>query len=230
MPLSRSDHWEHYSRLGPFASLRFKALYLVRLVKALAYLPLASWRSLVCAVPLVSLNLSVAYYPQFRCTHYDDFASVFLVVAAMHGAVVVLRAVGSAFKGWRAIATYIFLVLVALLLTEPTASAIFSLQGSWFSYDERQVQRKPAVYRRLVTSCYRSQPHAARFQTSNGFLMRNVSSTESSLPIAAFPSRSVSPPNQSLAPTCPRGLDMSRFSPHPKGSTRGVSSPGTRSL
>ena len=151
MPLSRSDHWEHYSRLGPFASLRFKALYSVQLVKALAYLPLASWRSLVCAVPLVGLNLSVAYYPQFsRCSHYDDFASVFLVVAAMHGAVVVLRAVGSAFKGWRAIATYIFLVLVALLLTEPTASAIFSLQGSWFSYDERQVQRKPAVYRRLA--------------------------------------------------------------------------------
>ena len=150
MPLSRGDHWEHYNRLGPFASLRFKSFYLVQLVKALAYLPLASWRSLVCAVPLVSLNLSVTFYPQFSSRfHYDDFTSIFLVVAAMHGAVVVFRAVGSVFN-WRAIATYISMALVALLLTEPAASAIFSLQGSWFSHEERQVHQKSAVYGALA--------------------------------------------------------------------------------
>src|SRR5262249_11808083 len=41
MPLSRSDHWEHYSRLGPFAAWPDKSLYLVQLVSSLAYLPLA---------------------------------------------------------------------------------------------------------------------------------------------------------------------------------------------
>jgi hypothetical protein len=55
-----------------------------------------------------------------------------LIVAAMHGAVLVLRAVGSAFKSRHAIATYMFMALVALFLTEPAASTIFSPQGSWF--------------------------------------------------------------------------------------------------
>jgi len=146
MPLSRSDNWEHYSRLGPFAAWPRKSLYLVQLVSALGYLPLASWRSLVCAMPLVGLNLSVAYYPQFSSWYqYDDLASVFLIVAAMHGAVVVLRAVGSAFKGRHAIATYIFMALVALSLTELTASTI-SFIGSWFGHkDYRLVSPRSAI-------------------------------------------------------------------------------------
>jgi uncharacterized membrane protein len=122
MPFFRSDHWEHYNRLAPFAEWSKKTAYLLALVKPLAYLPLASWRSLICAVPLVGLNLSVAYTAQFSTAYqYNDFVSVFLLVAAMHGAVVVLRAVGSVFEGWRAIAAYIFIALVALLLTEPDA-------------------------------------------------------------------------------------------------------------
>lgn len=150
MPLSRGDHWQHYSRLAPFAAWRSKSHYLVQLVQALAYLPLASWRCLVCAVPLVGLNLSVGYPAQFsRGWQYDDFASVFLVVAAMHGAVVALRAVGSAFEGRRAIATYIFMALVALLLTEPRASAISSLQRSWPGDEELQLYRELAAYRSL---------------------------------------------------------------------------------
>jgi uncharacterized membrane protein len=150
MPLFRSDDWVHYSRLGPFAEWQEKSAYLLALVKALAYLPLASWRSLMCAVPLVGLNLSVAFAPQFSTRfHYDDFASVFLLVAAMHGAVVVLRVVDSAFKGWRAIAAYIFMALVALLLMEPvTRSAISSLQRSWFGGMEQH--RELAAYRTLM--------------------------------------------------------------------------------
>jgi hypothetical protein len=101
-------------------------------------------------VPLIGLNLSVGYSAQFsRGWQYDDFASVFLVVAAMHGAVVALRVVGSAFEGRRAIATYIFMALVALLLTEPRASAISSLQRSWPGDKELQLYRALAAYRSL---------------------------------------------------------------------------------
>jgi uncharacterized membrane protein len=154
MPLSRSDHWEQYSRLGPFAAWPVKSVYLVQLVTALGYLPLASWRSLVCAAPLVGLNLSVAYSPQFSSQfQYDDLASVFLIVAAMHGAVVVLRAVGSTFKGRHAIATYIFMALVALLVTAPAASKITSLRRflyeNWPGAKERQLYRELATYRSL---------------------------------------------------------------------------------
>src|SRR5262249_6576897 len=147
MPLSRSEHLHHYSRLGPFALWRWKSLYLIQLLKALAYLPLASWRSLVCAAPLVSLNLSVAWLPQFSSElHYDDFASVFLLVAAMHGA----AAVGSALKG-RRVASYMFIALVAVLSTEQaTHTAISSLFGYWFGDKERQVIRESSAYRALV--------------------------------------------------------------------------------
>ena len=125
MPLFRSDQWEHYSRLGPFAEWEDKSVYLLALVKALAFLPLASWRSLICAAPLVGLNLSVAFPSQYSSSfQYDDFASVFLLVAAMRGAVVVLRAVGSAFKERRAIAACVFMALVA----------IFSEQEDWMPH------------------------------------------------------------------------------------------------
>src|SRR5262249_39006797 len=107
-----------------------------------------SWRSLMCALPLVSVNLSVVYAPQFSSSyHYDDFASVFLLVAAMHGTVAVLRAVDSAFKGRRLIA-YAFIVLFALLLTEPTRNAISFLQWSWFGDKERPPEL--TAYRALV--------------------------------------------------------------------------------
>src|SRR5262249_13655689 len=105
-------------------------------------------------VPLVGLNLSVAYYPQFsRGYHYDDFASVFLIVAAMHRAVVVLGAVGSAFNGWRAIATYVFMALaalMALLLPKPAPrSTISYLQSIWPASEERELYRELAAYRSL---------------------------------------------------------------------------------
>jgi uncharacterized membrane protein len=151
MPLSRTDNWSHYSRLGPFAEWQSKSRYLLRLVKGLAFLPLASWRSLMCAVPLVALNLSVAYGSQFSSKyHYDDFVSVFLLVAAMHGAVVVLRVVGSVFKGWRAITAYGVMALVAVVLTRSeTFSAISYLYWAWPDDRERQLHQELAQYRRL---------------------------------------------------------------------------------
>jgi hypothetical protein len=151
MPLSRTDNWSHYSRLGPFAEWQSKSRYLLRLVKGLAFLPLASWRSLMCAVPLVGLNLSVAFVRQFSGQrHDDDFASVFLLVAAMHGAVVVVRAVGSVFRGRRAIAAYAVMALVAVVLTRSVTSSVISyLYLAWPRDYHRQLHQELAYYRRL---------------------------------------------------------------------------------
>jgi uncharacterized membrane protein len=151
MPLSRSDNWGHYNRLAPFTNWRYKPVYLLALVKGLAFLPLAAWRSLMCAVPLVGLNLSVGYAPQFSSmSHYDDFASVFLLVAAMHGAVVVLRAVGSTLKSCRVIAAYTIMALVAgALAASETRSAMFYLNSAWPGDKERQLHQELAHYRRL---------------------------------------------------------------------------------
>jgi uncharacterized membrane protein len=151
MPLFRSGDWGHYGRLGPLEDWRQKLDYVRTLVQALAFLPLASWRSLICAVPLIGLNLSVAYYPQFSTKlHYDDFASVFLLVAAMHGAVVVLRIVGSAFKGWQVTATYAVIAAIAVLLAGLEArSAVAYLFRAWPGDKERQLDQELAYYRSL---------------------------------------------------------------------------------
>jgi uncharacterized membrane protein len=174
MPLFRTEQWAHYSRLGPFAEWEDKSVYLLALVKALAFLPLASWRSLICAAPLVGLNLSVVFPSQYSSSfQYDDFASVFLLVAAMHGAVVVLRAFGSAFKKRRAIAACVFMALVAIFLeqedwmphrvftallsVEPAPrsaitdvrSAFSYLHRFWPSDEDRQLEQELAPYRNL---------------------------------------------------------------------------------
>jgi uncharacterized membrane protein len=151
MPLSRTGDWGHYSRLDPFVEWQYKKGYLFTLVKGLAFLPLASWRSLTCAVPLVGLNLSVAYAPQYSTNlHYDDFASVFLLVAAMHGAVVVLRALGRAFKGWQLTAAYAVVALGAILLARTeTRSVIPYLISAWPGDKEHRLDQELADYRRL---------------------------------------------------------------------------------
>ena len=114
-------------------------------------MPLASWRSLVCVVPLVCLNLSVAYAPQYSTKlHYDDFASVFLLVAAMHGAVGVSGIVNWACKGARVPAIYAVIALIAVLLAGPeTRSAIAYLVRVWPGDEERQLDQELAHYRRL---------------------------------------------------------------------------------
>mgnify|MGYP006279315899 CR=1 FL=1 len=87
MPAFRDGSWGHVSRLAPFAFGQRKLVYLLRLLLPLGFLPLLGWRALLAAVPLIALNLLVSYEPQFSIIrHYDDMASVFLIVAAMHGA------------------------------------------------------------------------------------------------------------------------------------------------
>jgi uncharacterized membrane protein len=175
MPLFRTEQWGHYSRLDPFAEWADKSVYLLALVKALAFLPLASWRSLICAAPLVGLNLSVAFPSQYSSSYqYDDFASVFLLVAAMHGTVVVLRAIGCALKSRRAIAAAcVFIASLALLLeqrgrlpyqlftallslepaprsaTTDVRSAFSYLRRFWPSDEDRQLEQELAAYRSL---------------------------------------------------------------------------------
>jgi hypothetical protein len=75
---------------------------------------------------------------------------VFLLVAAMHGTVVVLRAVSLAFKGWRVTAAYALIALGAVLLAGPeTRSAIAYLSSAWPGDKERQLDQELADYRRL---------------------------------------------------------------------------------
>src|SRR5262245_8752711 len=120
--------------LWNFAAWRQKSLYLIQLLKALAYLPLASWRSLVCAAPLVALNLSGRMATNFRGGFITTILRAYswslpqcmvlwwcFVQSTPHS------------KAGRAIAAYMVLALIALLLTEPAATqAISSLHGSWF--------------------------------------------------------------------------------------------------
>jgi uncharacterized membrane protein len=174
MPLFRTEQWAHYSRWAPLAEWEDKSVYLLALVKALAFLPLASWRSLMCAAPLVGLNISVAFPSQYSSSYqYDDFASVFLLVAAMHGTVVVLRGVGSAFKSQRCIAACVFIALIAIFseqegrmpyrvftalfslepvprsATTDVRSAFSYLQRFWPSDNDRQLEQELAAYRNL---------------------------------------------------------------------------------
>lgn len=87
IPYFRIEEWGHYSRLGLFDHWTEKSRYLLLLVLPLGFLPLLHWRALAAALPAIALNLSVAYKPQFSSNyHYDDMASVFLLIAATHGA------------------------------------------------------------------------------------------------------------------------------------------------
>ena len=58
MPHFRTSAWEQYDRLAPFADWHGKTIYLFALLEGLAFLPLASWRGLLCAIPRIALNLS----------------------------------------------------------------------------------------------------------------------------------------------------------------------------
>jgi uncharacterized membrane protein len=150
MPLFRSDTWHHYSRLGPLAHLPQKAVYLYTLVKELAFLPLASWRGLICAVPLVALNLAVESTLQFSAkSHYDDFSSVFLLVAAIHGTVALRGVTASMLNGRGIIWAYAFMSILVVALVEPKWNAIHYLRKYWPGDAEWQLHRELASYRDL---------------------------------------------------------------------------------
>ena len=86
MPAFQEHGWSHYDRLGAFLHWDLKLQYLIFLLLPLGFLPLLAWRSALAALPLIALNLSVAYISQFSMKyHYDDFSSVFLLVSTVHG-------------------------------------------------------------------------------------------------------------------------------------------------
>jgi uncharacterized membrane protein len=142
--------WHHYSRLGPLADWAGKSIYLFKLLAGVGFLPLASWRSLLCAVPLVALNLSVNVASQYSTNyHYDDFASVFLFVAAVHGCVGVLGFIDTTFNGWRALAAYAAGVLLAAASSYPQALNAYSyFFRTRPGVQERQLFHELAEYRR----------------------------------------------------------------------------------
>jgi uncharacterized membrane protein len=153
IPSFRTTVWTHYARFGPLVDWPQKSFYLYELIRPLAFLPLAFWRALICALPLVALNLSVNFAGQFSArAQYDDFASVFLLVAAMHGAVVVFRAVGSVLKGWRATVAYGVVALVAVLLAtlkEHDVYELSDLRAIWPGQKEWQLRQELAHFSSL---------------------------------------------------------------------------------
>lgn len=87
IPTFREGEWGHYDRLGVFDHLPEKGRYVFLLGLGLGFLPLLGWRAALAAVPGIALNLSVAYEYQFSSRfHYDAQISVFLFIAAIHGA------------------------------------------------------------------------------------------------------------------------------------------------
>jgi hypothetical protein len=147
MPLFQTGEWGHYGRWGPFAEWQGKVRYLCTLLGGLAFLPLASWRGLVCALPLIALNLLVAYRAQFSLNfHYDDFASVFLLVAAMHGAV----AIGSTLRGWHAAFKYVMAIIAVILVLWANASAFTRfLAPCLVTEPVRRLHQELATFRNL---------------------------------------------------------------------------------
>jgi uncharacterized membrane protein len=147
MPLFQSGEWGHYGRWGPFAEWQRKLQYLYMLLGGLAFLPLASWRGFACALPLIALNLSVAYPGQFSLSfHYDDFASVFLLVAAMHGAV----AIGSALQGRHVAFKYLGAIVAVMLMLSANASAFRGLIAPFVvTAPVRQLHQELANFRNL---------------------------------------------------------------------------------
>jgi uncharacterized membrane protein len=91
MPLFRDGGWRHLERLAPLADPGGKLLYLLQLAGLLLFLPLLAPRSLLAALPTTGLNLAVDYPNQYGgAYHYDDQNSLFWLLAAAHGARVVV--------------------------------------------------------------------------------------------------------------------------------------------
>jgi|GEM_PF-2740879 len=151
MPFFQSEEWHHYTRLGPLSLLRQKADYVFLLLKGLAFLPLVAWRCGACVLPLLALNLSVSYELQFSITHhYDDLASVFLLIAAMHGFAIIVQMVRSHLSGWRLRAAVSYFALVSTVLFYPEARSPHPrLQIDWQSKHGQWIHEALAPYRAL---------------------------------------------------------------------------------
>lgn len=86
MPMFREGAWGHMSRLKGSPEVYRKLRYLVSILAAFCFLPVFAPRVLLCAVPLIGVNLIVSYKAQFSLRfQYDDMVCVFLAVASAYG-------------------------------------------------------------------------------------------------------------------------------------------------
>jgi len=154
MPAFRDISWGHTDRIGPFDFLGRKALYLFALFGGLLFLPLLAWRFSLCALALILLNLSVKYSPQFTMSfQYDDFISIFLIVAAIHGFPAALDHVQALLKNrWSVQAG-------TIAITAVTAASIFGIgmflhdiAMSWPQPKHMQLHRELAKIRAYPNS------------------------------------------------------------------------------
>lgn len=150
MPAFQEDGWEHYGRLGVFDLWQKKGVYLFNLLLSLGFLPLLHWRSLVCALPVIALNLSVAYEPQFSSEfHYDDFASAFLIVSAMHGLVVLTGLTGRIFTIPRRTATLLALVGSVVVSLPFVHSPAHNVVTTWPGVKEWELHNEMLMFLNL---------------------------------------------------------------------------------
>lgn len=160
MPFFQSEEWRHYNRLGPLSFLQEKAVYVFLLLKGVAFLPLVAWRCGACALPLVALNLSVRYDGQFSMNfHYDDMASVFLLIAAVHGFAIIVQMIRSHLSGWRLRAALSCFVLVSVVLSYGQAlSPHPRLQIDWQTRHGQWLHDALAPYRNLPATIGMAAP------------------------------------------------------------------------
>ena len=83
IPAFREGTWQHAARLGPLVDVPQKAFYIMGLLLPLAFLPLFGWRGGVAALPLILLNVSTRFPPQYSSGfHYDDVIAPLLLAAS----------------------------------------------------------------------------------------------------------------------------------------------------
>ena len=98
IPFMRGGAWTHVERLAPLKDLLPKAGYMARLLLPFGFLH-ARGRALLPALPLILLNVSTGFAPQYGMGHhYDDIVVPLLFAGALGGWAEGARPV---YFGWR---------------------------------------------------------------------------------------------------------------------------------
>ncbi len=86
IPAIRTEEWAHFSRIAPLTDLPSKAYYLLILLLPFSVLH-ARARALLPALPLILLNLSTGFAPQYGMQHHYNDLIIPLLFAGAIGAI-----------------------------------------------------------------------------------------------------------------------------------------------
>jgi uncharacterized membrane protein len=149
MPAFQDGAWVLAGRFEPLALLDKKLLYLLLLVLPLAFLPLFAWRAATAALPLIAVNLAVGYEAQLELKyHYNDLASVFLLVAAMQGLNQLFAGPGRSVLPNAKPAHALALAIVLALAINKGRNPITDLVKHWPTADHWALHQELAPYRK----------------------------------------------------------------------------------